>query len=63
MREQEINLAKVICPQYNGNNFNWKRVMELGQEIAQINSKMAIIHKKKSAAQESQLGKAWRLSF
>ena len=62
-REQEITLAKLICPEYDKNNSNWKRVMELGKEISEINNEMAIIHKKKSMAQENQVGKSMAAKF
>ena len=62
-REQEINLAKIICPQYDESNMNWKRVMELGREIATVNKEMLELQKKKSHAQSKQVGKSMAAKF
>ena len=62
-REQEINLAKLICPQYDENNENWKRVMALSQEISLLKKEMVVLQNKKSKAQSKQFGKSMAAKF
>ena len=35
-RQQEIELAKIICPEYDASDSNWMKVMHLKEEITQL---------------------------
>ena len=46
-RLQQINLAKMICPQYDPKNEHWKRVLELSSDIDKVKKEMATKEEKK----------------
>ena len=45
-REQEINLAKIICPEYDKDNEQWKRVTELSKNISDLRNEIIKEQKK-----------------
>ena len=54
-REQEINLAKIICPDYDPFDEHWKSVKMLSLEISELKKEIIVEHvKEKNCKQKSE---------
>ena len=62
-REQEINIAKIICPQYDRMNEHWERVNQVSTEISELKKEMILQQQKKIATNTSQIGNSMAAKF
>lgn len=62
-REQEINLAKMICPAYDEDDDHWKRVKELSSDIANLKNEIIALEQKKNATNVKQSGSSMAAQF
>ena len=45
-REQEIDLAKIICPEYDRTNEYWASFIQLSSDISELKNEIVVLQKK-----------------